>query len=123
MPILDESIEVEIDPSDLRVDTFRASGAGGQHINKTESAVRITHLPTGIVTSSQAERSQLQNRITAMNMLKSKLYELEEEKKAKERAQIEGEQRKSAGGHRFVPTSSTPIRWSKTPGPVTKPTM
>lgn len=92
MPELDESVEVDIDPSDLRVDTFRSSGAGGQHINKTESAVRITHIPTGIVTSSQAERSQLQNRVTAMNMLKSKLYELEEEKKAKERAAIEGEQ-------------------------------
>nr|WP_283587376.1 peptide chain release factor 2 [Limosilactobacillus viscerum] len=92
MPELDESVNIEIDPSDLRVDTFRSSGAGGQHINKTESAVRITHLPTGIVTSSQAERSQLQNRVTAMNMLKSKLYELEEEKKAKKRAEIEGEQ-------------------------------
>nr|WP_191668270.1 peptide chain release factor 2 [uncultured Limosilactobacillus sp.] len=92
MPELDDSVEVEIDPSDLRIDTFRSSGAGGQHINKTESAVRITHLPTGIVTSSQAERSQLQNRVTAMNMLKSKLYELEEEKKAKQRAEIEGEQ-------------------------------
>lgn len=92
MPELDESVEVDIDPSDLRIDTFRSSGAGGQHINKTESAVRITHIPTGIVTSSQAERSQLQNRVTAMNMLKSKLYELEEEKKAKERAAIEGEQ-------------------------------
>lgn len=98
MPILDESIEVDIDPSDLRVDTFRASGAGGQHINKTESAVRITHLPTGIVTSSQAERSQLQNRITAVNMLKSKLYELEEEKKAKERAKLEGEQKEIGWG-------------------------
>lgn len=92
MPELDESVEVDIDTSDLRIDTFRSSGAGGQHINKTESAVRITHIPTGIVTSSQAERSQLQNRVTAMNMLKSKLYELEEEKKAKERAAIEGEQ-------------------------------
>ncbi|WP_434737599.1 peptide chain release factor 2 [Limosilactobacillus sp.] len=92
MPELDESVDIKIDPSDLRVDTFRSSGAGGQHINKTESAVRITHLPTGIVTSSQAERSQLQNRVTAMNMLKSKLYELEEEKKAKKRAEIEGEQ-------------------------------
>ncbi|WP_423789662.1 peptide chain release factor 2 [Limosilactobacillus pontis] len=92
MPELDESVNIDIDPSDLRVDTFRSSGAGGQHINKTESAVRITHLPTGIVTSSQAERSQLQNRVTAMNMLKSKLYELEEEKKAKKRAEIEGEQ-------------------------------
>lgn len=92
MPELDESVHIDIDPSDLRVDTFRSSGAGGQHINKTESAVRITHIPTGIVTSSQAERSQLQNRVTAMNMLKSKLYELEEEKKAKQRAEIEGEQ-------------------------------
>lgn len=92
MPELDESVEVDIDPADLRVDTFRSSGAGGQHINKTESAVRITHLPTGIVTSSQAERSQLQNRVTAMNMLKSKLYELEQEKKAKKRAELEGEQ-------------------------------
>ena len=92
MPELDESVHMDIGPSDLRVDTFRSSGAGGQHINKTESAVRITHIPTGIVTSSQAERSQLQNRVTAMNMLKSKLYELEEEKKAKQRAEIEGEQ-------------------------------
>ncbi|QZN93486.1 peptide chain release factor 2 [Limosilactobacillus panis] len=92
MPELDDSVHIDIDPSDLRVDTFRSSGAGGQHINKTESAVRITHLPTGIVTSSQAERSQLQNRVTAMNMLKSKLYELEEEKKAKKRAEIEGKQ-------------------------------
>lgn len=92
MPELDESVNIKIDPSDLRVDTFRSSGAGGQHINKTESAVRITHLPTGIVTSSQAERSQLLNRQTAMNMLKSKLYELEEEKKAKQRAEIEGKQ-------------------------------
>ena len=92
MPELDESVKVDIDPSDLRVDTFRSSGAGGQHINKTESAVRITHLPTGLVASSQAERSQLENRVTAMNMLKSKLYELEEEKKAKKRAEIEGEQ-------------------------------
>lgn len=92
MPELDEDVNIDIDPSDLRIDTFRSSGAGGQHINKTESAVRITHLPTGIVTSSQAERSQLQNRETAMNMLKSKLYELEEEKKAKQRAEIEGEQ-------------------------------
>ncbi len=92
MPELDESVEIDIDPADLRVDTFRSSGAGGQHINKTESAVRITHLPTGIVTSSQAERSQLQNRVTAMNMLKSKLYELEQEKQAKQRAELEGEQ-------------------------------
>nr|WP_283583798.1 peptide chain release factor 2 [Limosilactobacillus difficilis] len=92
MPELDETIKVDINPDDLRVDVFRSSGAGGQHVNKTSSAVRITHLPTGIVVSSQAERSQLQNRQTAMNMLKSKLYELEEQKKAEKRAQIEGQQ-------------------------------
>ncbi|KRL94932.1 Peptide chain release factor 2 [Limosilactobacillus equigenerosi DSM 18793 = JCM 14505] len=92
MPELDDSIEVDINPADLRIDTFRSSGAGGQHINKTDSAIRITHLPTGIVTSSQAERSQLQNRETAMRMLKSKLYELEREKQAQERAEIAGEQ-------------------------------
>ena len=75
---------------DLRVDVYRSSGAGGQHINKTSSAVRITHLPTGIVVASQAERSQLQNRATAMSMLKAKLFELEEQKKAEEKAKIEG---------------------------------
>ncbi len=92
MPELADDVEIEINPDDLKVDVYRASGAGGQHVNKTSSAVRITHLPTGIVVASQAQRSQLQNRQTAMNMLKSKLYELEEEKKAKEKAQLEGEQ-------------------------------
>lgn len=92
MPELDNTTEIEVNSDDLRVDVFRSSGAGGQHINKTSSAVRITHLPTGIVVSSQAQRSQLQNRETAMNMLKSKLYQLEEEKKAKQRAAIQGEQ-------------------------------
>ncbi|KRN28473.1 peptide chain release factor 2 [Lactobacillus selangorensis] len=92
MPELDNSINIEIRPEDLRVDVFRSSGAGGQHINKTSSAVRITHLPTGIVTSSQAQRSQLQNRETAMNMLKAKLYQREQEEQAKKAAAIKGEQ-------------------------------
>lgn len=73
MPELDETIDIEINPDDLKIDTYRASGAGGQHINKTESAVRITHLPTGTVVASQAQRSQLKNREQAMGMLKAAL--------------------------------------------------
>lgn len=92
MPELDDTIEIEINTDDLKIDTFRASGAGGQHINTTDSAVRMTHLPTGVVVSSQAQRSQLKNREQAMSMLKAKLYQLELEKKAAEEAEIRGEQ-------------------------------
>ena len=85
LPEVDD-VEIEINPTDLKVDTFRASGAGGQHVNKTESAIRITHMPTGVIVECQTERSQIQNRETAMKMLRSKLYEAEMEKQNSELA-------------------------------------
>jgi peptide chain release factor 2 len=91
MPEIDQEIDIEIRDEDIRVDTYRSSGAGGQHINKTSSAIRITHLPTGIVVQCQNERSQHMNKDKAMQMLKSKLYLLEQEKNAAKQADIRGE--------------------------------
>ena len=89
MPEVNDSIEIEIDPSELRIDVYRASGAGGQHVNRTESAVRITHLPTNVVVQCQNDRSQHKNKATAMKQLKAKLYELELQKKNSEASLLE----------------------------------
>lgn len=98
MPEFNDEIEIEIASSDLRIDTYRSSGAGGQHINKTDSAVRITHIPTGTVVTCQSQRSQIQNREQAMIMLKSKLYQLMLEKQASKLQELKGEQKEIAWG-------------------------
>jgi peptide chain release factor 2 len=100
-PEVDDSIEVEINPADLRIDTFRASGAGGQHINKTDSAIRITHNPTGIVVQCQNDRSQHRNRAEAMSMLKAKLYELELRKRQSEQDKLEASKTDVGWGHQI----------------------
>ena len=98
MPEIDDDIEVEIKPEDLKIDTFRAGGAGGQHVNKTESAVRITHIPTGIVVSCQNERSQQSNRNTAMKILKARLFDHYQQKQQQELEKIRGDQKEIAWG-------------------------
>jgi peptide chain release factor 2 len=101
MPELDEQAQVEIDPSDLRVDTYRAGGAGGQHVNKTDSAVRLTHIPTGVVVQCQNERSQHKNRSTAMKMLKAKLVALQAQQREAEIKTLQGEKSEIGFGHQI----------------------
>lgn len=100
-PAIDDEVTVEIDDKDLRIDTYRSQGAGGQHVNKTESAIRITHLPTNIAVACQSERSQHQNRAQAMAMLKAKLYELELQKREAEKAALQGEKTEIGWGHQI----------------------
>lgn len=100
-PVVDDTITIEIDEKDLRVDTYRSSGAGGQHVNKTDSAVRLTHLPTGIVVACQTERSQHQNRANAMSMLKARLYERELQRREEEKAAAQGEKTDIGWGHQI----------------------
>lgn len=112
-PEIDENIEVEINDKDLRVDTYRSSGAGGQHVNVTDSAVRITHLPTGIVVTCQNQRSQIQNRAVAMQVLRSKLYELELEKRRADSAELEANKQDISFGSQIRNYVLHPYRLAK----------
>ena len=113
MPELDDTTDIEIDEKDLRVDTYRASGAGGQHVNKTDSAIRLTHLPTGTVVQCQNERSQHRNKDMAMKMLLSRLYELEKEKKAEQHEGLHGDKKGISWGSQIRSYVLQPYRLIK----------
>ena len=112
-PVVDDTIDIEINPIDLRIDTYRSSGAGGQHVNTTDSAVRITHMPSGIVVQSQNNRSQHKNKDECMKMLKSRLYNLELEKRQEEANKSNAKKLRLAGGIRFVHMFCIHIKWLK----------
>ena len=101
LPEIDEKIEIEIKPEDLKIETMRASGHGGQHVNKTETAVRITHIPTGIVVTCQNERSQYHNKMTALKILKARLYELEKQKLREKKEKLIGEKKEISWGNQI----------------------
>lgn len=112
-PELDDTVEVDINEKDLRIDTYRASGAGGQHVNKTSSAIRITHLPTNIVVQCQNERSQHRNKDIAMKMLKARLYEREQDLQAEQRQELQGEKKEIAWGSQIRSYVMQPYRLIK----------